>query len=231
MLTKQANQNPFDDPLVASHYQAWYSGAGRRADGLEKQLLGRLIRDFPSANTVLEIGCGTGHFTRWMTTQGLTATGLDLSPSMLAEANRQGGAMYLEGDAMALPFEDAQFDLAAFMTTLEFVADPEQALAEAVRVAQHGLLLGVLNRHSLLAARRRFSGKAVWKSAHFFSVKELSNLVTLTCSDRLDTFRWSTTLWPVPLAKSLPLPWGGFIGMAVCLHPNHLHSPDFAKAN
>jgi SAM-dependent methyltransferase len=139
---------------------------------------------------------------------------------MIAEANHLGGATYLEGDAMVLPFSDAQFDLAAFITTLEFVDDPEQALAEAARVARHGLLLGVLNRRSLLAARRRFSGKAIWKSANFFNVNELLHMVKSTCGDRFHSLRWRTTLWPVPCITSLPFPWGGFIGVAVRLHLN-----------
>ena len=29
---------------------------------------------------------------------------------------------------------------------------------------------------------------------------------------------WRTTLWPIPGLRELPLPWGGFIGMAVHLH-------------
>ncbi|HQX53928.1 MAG TPA: class I SAM-dependent methyltransferase [Planctomycetaceae bacterium] len=217
MLPMQVNQNPFDDPRMASHYEAWYAEKGRRASRLEKRLLGSLIRDFPSAKTILEVGCGTGHFTRWMTTQGLTATGLDSSPPMIVEANRLGGAKFLEGNAMALPFADSEFDLASFITTLEFVANPELALAEAVRVAKQGLLLGVLNRHSLLAARHRYSGKAHWKSANFITVNELTSLVSRACADRIDSIRWQTTLWPIPLVTSLPLPWGGFIGISIRL--------------
>lgn len=219
-MNSQANQNPFDDPSEARHLEAWYSGPGLRASRLEKQLLDRLLSTFPDAKTVLEIGCGTGHFTRWMTTRGLLATGLDLSAAMLVEANRLGGASFMEGDAMALPFADSEFDLSALITTLEFVANPELALVEAVRVAKHGLLLGVLNRHSLLAARRRLQGKPRWKSVHFFTVTELLRLVRRTCGDRLESISWQTTLWPAPWITSLPLPWGGFIGMAVRLRTN-----------
>ena len=56
--------NPFDDPAVAARYEDWYSGPGQRADALEKSLLKGLLADFPGARTVLEVGCGTGHFTR-----------------------------------------------------------------------------------------------------------------------------------------------------------------------
>ncbi|MFQ5812084.1 MAG: 4Fe-4S binding protein [Anaerolineae bacterium] len=60
----------------------------------------------------------------------------------------------------------------ALITTLEFVPDPVQALSEAIRVARHGLILGVLNRQSLLAWRRKRSGEPLWQEARFFTPVE-----------------------------------------------------------
>jgi ubiquinone/menaquinone biosynthesis C-methylase UbiE len=82
--------NPFANPTMVSGYEAWYETVGQRADCLEKVLLKQLLAGFPQAQTMLEIGCGTGHFTRWFSEQGLGAIGLDLSPAMLAEAIRLG---------------------------------------------------------------------------------------------------------------------------------------------
>lgn len=209
--------NPFDDPGLVSRYEEWYAGPGRRADRLEKRLLAKVLARFPQSRTVLEVGCGTGHFTRWFAERGLDATGLDTSTAVLAEARRLGGPAYLQGDAGALPFGDRAFDLASLITTLEFVPDPLRALAEAVRVARHGLILGVLNRHSLLVARYRRSGKEVWRAARFFTPRELADLVRQAAGDRLTRAWWRTTLWPLPVLGSLPLPWGGFIGPAARL--------------
>jgi len=209
--------NPFDDPALARRYEDWYAGKGRRADVLEKELLGELLRLFPNARSVLEVGCGTGHFTRWMAEKGLDAVGVDISEPMLNEARRLGGPKYLPGDAHALPFADRSFDLTALITTLEFVADPARALAEAVRVARQGVLLGVLNQWSLLAAGYRFSGKAMWRSARFFGPGELAKLARLAAGRGAAAVVWRTTLWPIPGVRDLPLPWGGFIGMAMRL--------------
>jgi ubiquinone/menaquinone biosynthesis C-methylase UbiE len=209
--------NPFDDEALAKRYEDWYASRGRRADRLEKQLLARLLANFSGAKTVLEVGCGTGHFTRWLADQGLRAVGLDISPAMLAEATKRNGVPYVVGDALALPFADGSFDIVAFITTLEFVANPQRALSEAVRVARLGLLLGVLNKHSLLAVKRKISAKPPWSEARFFSPGELVRSLQDVAGTRLARILWRTTLWPVPGLRSLPLPWGAFIGMAVQL--------------
>jgi ubiquinone/menaquinone biosynthesis C-methylase UbiE len=209
--------NPFDDPSVATGYEDWYVGPGRDADVLEKQLLDKLLTWFPQARTALEVGCGTGHFSRWLADRGLSVTGLDVSWPMLLEARRLGSPPCLQGDAQALPFADHSVDLAVVITTLEFVENPLEMLVEAVRVARQGLILGVLNRRSLLALRYRASGKQLWQAAHFFSVGELKRLVVIAAGERFLSVRWRTTLWPIPQLTDLPLPWGGFIGLSVRL--------------
>jgi ubiquinone/menaquinone biosynthesis C-methylase UbiE len=210
--------NPFDDAALANRYEVWYTVRGRRAGVLEQRLLAALLAYFPQAETLLEVGCGTGHFARWLAQRGYRVTGLDLSPVMLAEAAKRNGLPYIVGDALELPFADRSFDIVALITTLEFVADPERALGEAARVARSGLLLGVLNRHSLLALKRRISAKSPWNAARFFSPGELVRLAHNAAGQRLELLRWQTTLCPLSALRALPLPWGSFIGMAVKLH-------------
>lgn len=207
----------FDDPEIAKRYEAWYAGPGQRADLLEKRLLGKLLGDFPEATTALDVGCGTGHFTRWLAAGGLQTFGLDLSHAMLEEAGRLGSPPCVQGDALALPFADRAVDVVVMVTTLEFVADPAQALAEAARVARQGILLGVLNRWSALAFRRRLRPTPLWRSARFFSPRMLVRLAEAAIGPRIESLRWRTTLWPLPGVTDLPLPWGGFIGLAVHL--------------
>jgi SAM-dependent methyltransferase len=52
---------------------------------------------------VLEVGCGTGHFTRWLAEEAFRVAGLDISEAMLAEARKRNGVLYVVGDALALP--------------------------------------------------------------------------------------------------------------------------------
>ncbi len=219
---QSAERNPFNDEQVASHYEAWYETTeGRRADVQEKELLAKLLAGSPQADTLLEIGCGTGHFSRWFSGLGLTVTGLDLSPAMLAQALGEDGTVaYVYGDAYQLPFTDGAFDLVALVTTLEFLTEPEIALREAARVARQGLLLGVLNRWSLMGLQRRLAAlfqPTIFDPAHFYGVGELGRLVRRAVGQG-SSLAWDTTLWPRPLPLTgRRLPWGGFIGMSVLL--------------
>ena len=142
--------------------------------------------------------------------------GLDLSRPMLTEAVRLGSPWCVRGDALTVPFSTGAFDLVALVTTLEFLPEPVQALTEALRVAQQGLVLGVLNRQSLLGRQLKREGGPIWGAARFFTTAELSQLVHRAAAGRPVEIVWRTTLWPVwPGMASLP--WGGFIGTTVML--------------
>jgi ubiquinone/menaquinone biosynthesis C-methylase UbiE len=208
--------NPFADPARVAGYEAWYRTRGRRADRLEKALLARLLARFPRARTLLEVGSGTGHFARWLAGQGLRVTGLDQSRPMLAEAARLDSPPSVRADAGELPLAAGSFDLVALITTLEFVADPAQVLAEALRVAEQGLILGLLNRDSRLGRQLQRRGGPVWGAACLYSPAELVRLAHRAAAGRQITVFWRTTLWPLWPA-ALPLPWGAFIGMAIAV--------------
>jgi ubiquinone/menaquinone biosynthesis C-methylase UbiE len=168
---------------------------------------------FPGARTILDVGCGTGHFTRWFGALGLEAVGLELSRPMLDEAVSLSGPVYLQGDALMLPFVSKPFDLVALITTLEFLPDPIQGLGEAIRVARQGLILGVLNAESRLGREYKRQGGPVWEAAQFFTPGELKRRILEITGGKARVI-WRTTLWPF-WPGALPLPWGGFIGMAV----------------
>jgi ubiquinone/menaquinone biosynthesis C-methylase UbiE len=209
-----AEVNPFSDPERAARYESWYQGAGRRPDRLEKALLTRLLDWIGGAESLLDVGTGTGHFARHFDRVGLQVVGVDVSLPMLLQAARLGSLPLVVGDGYRLPFHDRTFDLVAMVTTLEFVTSCEQVLMESARVARRGLLIGALNRSSRLGRRLRSSGEQPWRRASLRTVAELRRVVAAVCRDLQPSIAWSTTLWP-GLARSLRLPWGDFIGMAV----------------
>lgn len=91
---------------------------------------------------VLDLGCGTGVVARTAARavgRGGSVTGLDLNEGMLAAAQaaaaRQGLAVeWRAGNATALPFPGASFDVVLSQQALQFVSDPAAALREAARV-------------------------------------------------------------------------------------------------
>jgi len=210
---KRLTTNPFNDTSIAAGYDAWYSTVGHQADCLERSLLKKLLERLPTTQSVLDVGCGTGHFTRWFRSFGFKAKGLDCASAMLSEAIRLRRIDLVRGDAQQLPFDNGSFDLVALITTLEFLQEPRRALIEAKRVSRIGLILGTINRSSWVGWKYRQQGGPIWGKARFFTPQELIDLVHEACGDTQGLL-WRTTLWPF-YKGSLPLPWGGFIGMAV----------------
>jgi len=209
------DNTPFQDEEIAAHYEDWYETSGRKADIQEKELLESLLDRFPGIESILEVGCGTGHFTHWFRTLGYAAYGLDRSRNMLRQAVNAYPVSCYQGDASALPFASQTFDIVALITTLEFTSEPTQALSEVLRVARRGILLGVINQHSLLGWRYRLKGGPIWGSAKFYSPARLKRLLSKVIFQEYEVVV-KTTLCPFTCGVC-KLPWGGFIGLAAKL--------------
>jgi ubiquinone/menaquinone biosynthesis C-methylase UbiE len=134
----------------AFEYDDWWLGEGlyahRDRPGWEEELeqLARVIAALPPLRT-LDVACGTGFLTRHLRGD---VVGLDQSERMLEVARRQAPqARFVQGDALALPFEDGEFDRVFTSYFYCHLEEPDRArfLAEAQRVA--GELVVVGSRH------------------------------------------------------------------------------------
>jgi SAM-dependent methyltransferase len=210
---------------AAEGYEAWYAtGRGQRVDEAECALLAWLLAPFADARTVLDVGCGTGHFAAWLRHRALDVIGLDRSPAMLAELRRHHAEIpVVVGDAGGLPVRSGAVDVALLVTTLEFVERPETALSEAVRVARQGLVVVALNRWSLGGLSRRVGPQArrpVLGAARDVSLFALRRMARAAAADRLQSLHWTSSLFPDGLwAARWRAPVGDVIGMAVVLSP------------
>jgi ubiquinone/menaquinone biosynthesis C-methylase UbiE len=140
-------------------YERWWRPAlGRVAKGAfgpgmnEEKRIARLLLALSPGDGVLDVGCGTGNFTRDFATSvgpdGLVV-GLDVSQTMLARAVRdtdEAGldqVAYVRGDAADAPFLNASFDAVCCFAALNLFADPYAALDSFTRVLTPGGRLAI----------------------------------------------------------------------------------------
>jgi demethylmenaquinone methyltransferase/2-methoxy-6-polyprenyl-1,4-benzoquinol methylase len=116
--------------------------------GFDERWRRRAIKllDAPRGGRVLDCCCGTGDlvFGLLKSDPTLQVTGVDFCPPMLERAatrasrEARGSATFVEGDVMALPFEDASFDGATMGFSLRNVVEIDVVLREILRVLKPG---------------------------------------------------------------------------------------------
>ena len=111
------------------------------------------LLDLHEGDQVLDVGCGTGDDLRMVASllgPSGRATGIDASERMITEARTRhaGSALpltFLIGETENLPFGDASFAGCLAIRTFQHLTDPEQALAEMIRVVRPGGWLVVVD--------------------------------------------------------------------------------------
>jgi SAM-dependent methyltransferase len=106
--------------------------------------------DIKPGMKVLDVACGTGNTTLPAARTGATVTGVDLAPNLVEQARENATAegvnvKFEEGDAEALPHEDASFDAVVTMFGAMFAPRPELVAAELKRVCRPGGFIAMAN--------------------------------------------------------------------------------------
>ena len=106
--------------------------------------------DLKPGMTVLDVACGTGNLAIPAARTGATVTGVDIAPNSVEQARQNAKAEGLnvkfdEGDAEALPYEDASFDAVVTMFGAMFAPRPELVAAELKRVCRPGGVIAMAN--------------------------------------------------------------------------------------
>jgi len=176
-----ATQSGFDFGPLANEYDRWYqTPAGRAHDRIQKEDVRRLLRSGHAGESLLDVGCGTGHWSGFFTEMGYQVTGVDIAAEMIAVARAAvpAGSFHI-ADARKLPVPDGSFDVVACMATLEFIADAAAAVREMVRCVKPGgrLLVGALNRLAPLNQDRLAKARQPYASGHLFEPNELRRLL------------------------------------------------------
>lgn len=116
----------------------------------------RAMDIIPSTGTLLDVGCGAGHFLTLAQQKGLAAVGLELNESAVARARSVGLNVRLETIEDAASRESGGFDVITAFQVLEHVAKPRDFLTFACRLLRPGgvLIIAVPNSGGWL----RFAG-------------------------------------------------------------------------
>jgi ubiquinone/menaquinone biosynthesis C-methylase UbiE len=136
-ITKEIQHGRFLAKHGAGEIWNWESPAGRQRWKRRVQMLSSHLRP---GMTILEIGCGTGYFTRELTRRGADIVAIDVSPDLLEIAKAKYSApnvRYEIQNAYALTYADAMFDSVVGSSILHHL-EIEEALREIYRVLKPG---------------------------------------------------------------------------------------------
>ena len=170
---------------LAAGWTGRYASGGmrRRAEFFRASVLPRL----QVGGDWLDVGCGSGVFTRMLAEAGARALGLDGSPAMVEAARSAGqGARFEVARVEDVGALDQSFDGAICLSVIEYLADPRAALTTiAGRLKPGGrLAISAPNRASTLraaqrVARRFGAGRGLAyldSSRHLWTKTELAQL-------------------------------------------------------
>ena len=141
-LAERAKQLGNPEGAVGLAVADWLSENNRQANAKTVVLL-----DVKTGNRVLEIGFGNGRTVPDLIAQAADVyyAGIDISPTMVAEASTfnaalvaAGRATFHLGSAERMPFADHSFDRVFSIGVIHFWTDPAGPLAEVRRVLRPG---------------------------------------------------------------------------------------------
>jgi SAM-dependent methyltransferase len=106
-----------------------------------KWIFDRIKKFVPSHAKVLEVGCGTGNVSSFLSLKGYSVIGCEL----YAEAIDMSwpGFLKVQGDSNSLPFKDSSFDMAGFFDVIEHFENDISPIKEAFRVVRKGGIIAV----------------------------------------------------------------------------------------
>lgn len=129
---------------IASAYDQW-SRTYEAVENATRDLAVRVLRQYPlqlGDRVILEVGCGTGLNTGYLSEKGKELLAFDFSAGMLEQARAKitaGSVRFVQCDIqLQWPLDQGSVDLAVCMLVLEHIANLDHIFQEAARVLRHG---------------------------------------------------------------------------------------------
>jgi ubiquinone/menaquinone biosynthesis C-methylase UbiE len=142
-----------DRALKAAHRAMWALGDYDRFARATVWELGSVLVEacgITRGQRVLDVAAGTGNVAIRAATRGAQVVASDLAPEHFAAGRRGATAEgveleWIEGDAEALPFEDATFDVVTSCFGAMFAPHHQRVADELVRVCRPGGTIGMMS--------------------------------------------------------------------------------------
>lgn len=140
------------DALKARLKATWMDGNydyfSRFMESSAVEFLDRL--EIPPDASLLDVACGSGQLGLVAARRGAKVTGIDIAANAILAARGRAAAEQLdarfdEGDAEALPYPDASFDVVASIYGAMFAPRPDLVAAELLRVCRPGGTIAMAN--------------------------------------------------------------------------------------
>jgi ubiquinone/menaquinone biosynthesis C-methylase UbiE len=133
--------------------KTWSEGDFGMVAGLVMMVAEELAEalDLVPGERVLDVACGSGNGALAAARRSWgNVVGVDFVPALLARGRERAAAErldveFVEGDATALPVEDAEFDVVMSIFGAMFAADQEKAATELLRACKPGGRIGMAN--------------------------------------------------------------------------------------
>lgn len=139
---------------------------------VDRQLLDRFAARVRGKGHVCDLGCGPGHVARYLKDAGLPASGIDLSPSMVAQARElHPDIPFREGNMLGLDLPPAYLgEIVSFYSIIHF---PQNLLhsvfLDMARVLKpQGVALVAFHQGKQIVHRDEMWGETVSLDFHFF---------------------------------------------------------------
>jgi ubiquinone/menaquinone biosynthesis C-methylase UbiE len=140
-----------DLEAIKQRQQATWASGDYHMIGTQILIVSELLieaLDVHSTERVLDVATGSGNAALAAARRGCTVVGLDYVPALLDRARQRAQAEaleaeFVEGDAEALPFDEASFDVVSSVFGAMFAPNQERTASELARVCRPGGRIGL----------------------------------------------------------------------------------------
>ena len=97
--------------------------------------------------TLLDVGCGSGHDAEHYVSEGAIAYGLDISEKEIEMAKQRTSGIFVISPMEEIPFESNTFDIVTSVYAIQNSEDVPKSILEMIRVTKPGGMILILAKH------------------------------------------------------------------------------------